>query len=158
MLQEIRPGGKLDILTEEEARRLFRVEADELLRQRARGVTFHREDVVLSPAANQYLVRGPDPGFDWILKLISAQLSGNSGFDIYVGSRAQSNTTVQPRAQIYNGTASQAQQVATWSSDQVVIPGGTQITLDAVTSGVTILSYYLTAVQVPSERLGDYLS
>lgn len=99
-------------------------------------------------AAGGIFVPLPEAGYDWNLKLVSAQLSASATLQAFIASSAPS-TGSTPLRLISNFGAAATSQVATWSSSQVYLRRSEGLWL--LPSAGTINAWFVTAEQVMAE-------
>jgi hypothetical protein len=140
----IKAGGVLDTPSMAE----LRAEFDLRDRQRGRGIKMIRASSIgPSPAASTLMLpSGPDAGYIWSLRLLSAQLASSGTLLAYITSSAPA-TGATPQRAVYNG-ASAITQVTTFPSAACMLYPGEGIYLNA---GQNISSWFMAGWEVPSE-------
>ena len=153
---ELRAGAKIDLLSQKELDHSLGRAHEAEVRELARGVKFVRQTA--TPKINQPVVLGPDLGYAWSLKMVSVVLSSSSVFNVYFGDQANIGTAGNIMQNLI-GRSSVAGTLHAifWSSSQMVLFGGENLTLDAETSSSLINSYLITAHQVPAEMIWKIL-
>lgn len=153
---ELRAGAKVDLLSQKELDHSLGRAHDAEIRELARGVKFVR--TTGTPQINQPSVLGPEVGYAWSLKLVSAVLSSSSVFNVYFGDQATIGTAGNiARNLIGRSSVAATLHLVSWSSSQMILFGGENITLDAETSNSLVNSYMITAHQVPAEMIWKIL-
>lgn len=145
---EIRAGAKVDLATRTEMRadledvtRSFEMERELV---RARGVKWMRVAVSDPAAPTKETIPGPETGYIWKLRRISAVLSAADSVSAYIGDGTG------PRLIAFTPSVSgQTAYVLTFGPEEILI-GGESLYL--TTSGTGHFStYYVSAWQVPEE-------
>lgn len=153
MRVKIAAGHEYDLVSSKELSeemKELRHRFDEMWRQEVRGIKWMEQAFALPSTPTSYTIEGPEQGFAWSVKIFSTVLTGADTMSIYKG---ESGKTIAPVAVLGSNTT----QVATWTSNTLILRPGEVIT--AVTSGAFRLStVYVSAVQVPAERLGILLA
>ncbi len=138
----------VDILTRLEMEQVFHKGMENFFHQEYLGVSY-KEFNGNADGASSVQIAGPDSGYAWSLKMISAVLAAADDLGIWLGE----NTTTAP---IGGGaTVKMGGQFVvnvTFTSNVVVISDQRLVTLAADTS--TIGAYKLIAKQVPAEMVG----
>jgi len=149
MKQDLGPLGVIDLLTDSELRQSLGHHFSAQVREWYRGVDYL--GFYGTGPATQILVPGPDSGYCWSLKQVSAQLSAGSGaLSVYPGE----NTNVAPLGIgtiVTNGANFEAW--LTWTSNVAVLKDQRSLTLWA--GGTTLINNWRVLVkQVPQEQQG----
>jgi hypothetical protein len=153
----IKAGAVIDVPTRDEVREdisaavrdMAEIES-ERLRARARAFTPMRISGNIGNRSTFLLDATPESGYVWNLKLISVQLVGSGTCVAYISSSAP-QTGATPQRLIGTGTvANSANQIMTWSSSQVLLFPDESIYLTATSN---LLTYFITAMQVPAEMI-----
>ena len=147
MKQDLGPLGSVNLLTDDELRETMGHHLNAIVRNWYRGIDYvgvagngNGTGLITLPTAEQ--------GYTWDIKLVSAQLSAAGALSVY----ASDNNNTAPVGcglSVVNGTANEV--VLRWSSEQLVLKDGRNITL---ASAVTIVNYRILAKQVPTEMQG----
>jgi len=149
----IKAGAEIDVPTRSEVRedihgawRDYQAE----LRQKARGIKPIRiaRPGPVTAASTLFLTdAAPESGYLWNLKLVSVQLAAAGTLLTYIASSAPS-TSSTPLRLIANNLTSNANQVVTFSSSQVILYPDEGLYLSATQN---INAVFLTAAEVPAE-------
>ena len=117
-------------------------------RERARGIKMIRASGIGPfPAAGALLIpNGPESGYIWALRLLSAQLASSGTLLAYITSSTPAAGATPQRA-VYNG-ASAVTQVTTFPSAACMLYPGEGIYLSA---GQNINAWFLAGWEVPAE-------
>lgn len=144
MKQSLGPIGEVDLLTAKEMREAMGHQFSMFTRDFYRGVDYLGFAGVAN--ASTVTIGGPDSGYIWSVKLVSAQLSVAGTLSLYPGDA----TNVAPFATIpgvTNGTNIEA--VGTFTSNAVLLKDQRNMTL--FFSAGTILNWRIQVKQVPAE-------
>jgi hypothetical protein len=147
MKQDLGPLGMIDMLTDKELRESLGHHFSAEIREWYRGVDYLGFAGVGN--SNTVTVAGPDSGYCWSLKLVSAQLAVAGELSVYPGD----SVAVAPfgnTASAVNGTANEA--VLTFTSNVVVLKDQRNLTLSCAAGN--ILGWRLLVKQVPNEMQG----
>ena len=149
----IKAGAEIDVPTRSEVRedihgawRDYQAE----LRAKARGIKPIRiARPGPAPAAGTLFLTdaAPESGYLWNLKLVGVQLAAAGTLLTYIASSAP-GTGATPLRLIANNLTSNANQVASWSSSQVILYPDEGLYL-AATQNITAV--FVTAAEVPAE-------
>jgi hypothetical protein len=152
----IKAGAEIDIPTREElqhdihgAVRDVMTAESERQRARARGFVPLRLTGPIGGKTTFLLDAVPESGYVFNLKLLSVQLASAGTLLAYIASSAPA-TGATPSRLIANASTSNANQVMTWSSSQVLVYPDESIYLVA-TQNMNV--YFLIAAQVPAEMV-----
>lgn len=149
----IKAGAEIDVPTRDEVRQDIHSAWSDYqaqLREKARGIKPIRiARPGPSPAAGTLFVTdaAPESGYLWNLKLISVQLAAAGTLLTYIASSAPSAGST-PLRLIANNTTSNANQVVTFSSSQVILYPDEGVYLSATQN---ISAVFLAAAEVPAE-------
>ena len=143
MKQSLGPIGDVDMLTSQELHDSLGHHFSAFVREAARGVDYL--GFFASPNAGTVQVPGPDSGYVWSLKLVSAQLSAAGALSVYPG---ENNAVAPYGASLSTVNGANNEVVMTFTSNVVVIKDQRSLFL---ASGVNILSYRILVKQVPAE-------
>jgi hypothetical protein len=150
----IKAGAEIDVPTREEVRADihsgWREYLTELERAKARGIKPIRiARPGPSPAAGTLFMvdAAPESGYLWNLKLVSVQLAAAGTVLVYVASSAPSTSQTLLRL-IANMSTSNANQVTTWSSSQLILYPDEGLYVSATQN---INAVFVTAAEVPAE-------
>jgi hypothetical protein len=138
----------IDVLTRMELEETLTKHNDMLVRDIFRGVGYHETNGNGDSAAI-VTVQGPESGYAWSIKIVSAQLTLTSDvLTVFLGD----NTNSAPIATItpVTGLGGLFFSIGTFTSNTVVLKDARSITL-ASNSG--ILAYKIIAKQVPAEMV-----
>jgi hypothetical protein len=150
----IKAGAEIDVPTREEVRADihsgWRDYLTELERTKARGIKPIRiaRPGPATAASTLFVVdAAPESGYLWNLKLVSVQLAAAGTGQLYVASSAPP-TGVTPRSLIADLNTSKANQVASWSSSQMILYPDEGLYLSFTQN---INAVFVTAAEVPAE-------
>lgn len=133
----------------------IRSATDLSIREMARGVKYVRYVYAQPGVPISAILPGPDPGFAWDLRMVSAVLTGSDSVAVYVGDTGSTGRLIGYAAA---PGAAPAQNLAVigFASHQAIINAGESLFVQ--TSGAFRFSYVSTAaIQVPAEMLGKVL-
>lgn len=137
----------VDILTRLEMEQIQRKSMDDFFHQQALGVSYKEYNDNADGVA-QYSVNGPDSGYAWSLKIVSAVLSAAGDLAIFLGD----NTLTAPvggGSSVLMGNLNVV--TVTFTSNVVIVQDQRPITLLAHTG--TIGAVKIIAKQVPAEMV-----
>lgn len=143
----------LETVTPKEMRDAFAAER-RFWQERATGVKWHEtaQNVPPSAPSPSVTVLGPAAGFAWTLRIVAVNLAAAGTFGAWKGESVNGRPIANP----VTSTAIGGQNVAViFFSDDIVIQAAQQVFLFATQN---IANWYLGAVQVPAERLGEILT
>ena len=148
MKQDLGPLGMIDMLTDKELRESLGHHFSAEIREWYRGVDY-LGFAGQGNGTGTFSIPGPDSGYCWSIKLVSAQLSAAGTLSVYPGD----SNTVPPfgsSATVANGANFEA--FITFTSNVVVLKDQRNITL--FSGAGNILAYRLLVKQVPNEMQG----
>jgi hypothetical protein len=150
----IKAGAEIDVPTRDEVRADihsgWQKYLTELEQAKARGIKPIRiaRPGPATAAGTLFMTdAAPESGYLWNLKLIGVQLAAAGTGQVYIASSAPS-TSSTPRALIADLNTSKANQVASWSSSQVILYPDEGLYLSFTQNINAVL---LTAAEVPAE-------
>ena len=147
MKQDLGPLGQIDMLTNKELHDSLGHHFDHAIRDWYRGLDFLGA-AGAGNGTNVITLPGPDQGYTWSYKLITAQLAAAGTLSAY----PSDNTNVAPiGVNVALANNGNFESILSWSGNQVVLKDGRNITL---MSAVTIVNWRIMVLQVPTEMQG----
>lgn len=136
----------LDVLTRIELEESLSKGFEQAERARVRGIDYMEVNTNGSNASTVAL-NGPESGYAWSLKLISAVLSAAATLSIYLGEAPQATAPIGVVTLSAAGAA-----IVTYTSNIIIVRDARAITLVSSAGGIGAIK--LIARQVPDEMIG----
>jgi hypothetical protein len=141
----IKAGGVIDTPSMAELHQYFGTRD----RERGRGVKHIRiSGLGATPAAGTLMIpNGPESGYIWAVRLLSAQLATSGTVVAYITSSSPA-TGATPQRLVFNGSTSSTSQVTTFPAAACMLYSGESIYLSATQN---ITAFFFAAWEVPTE-------
>lgn len=136
----------IDVLTRIELEESLSKGFEQAERARVRGIDYMEVNTNGNNAATLAL-NGPESGYAWSLKLISAVLSAAATLSVYLGEAPQATAPIGVVTLSGAGAA-----IVTYTSNIIIVRDARQITLVSSAGGIGAVK--LIARQVPDEMIG----